>query len=142
MSPLLLSADVERSVAFYRSLGFEERFALRRIGQSRYFCELAFGASSHPLVMLLDRTHWRFQADLQRQPLGAGVLIYVPVTDAAAYRDAIARALPAVEELQSLYYGREFVVEDPDGYRIAFFEAYPGGERLPNGVVSETYPCG
>lgn len=131
---LLMVENAERSLDFYRSLGFQEEMVLRFEGRI-YFGEMSYqGRGSGHLLMVLEKTWWNFADDMAVPAKGAGVLIYVPVENLDAVYRALPTSAPIMYPLTDLYYGREFVVRDPDGYKIAFFQGHEQGERLMEGM--------
>lgn len=113
--PSLLSADLDRTVAFYERMGFQRtgrypnRDAPRWIELSRDGIALQFYAE--PSKGMPDR------------PALSGT-IYIACDNV----DALAEGLRGVLELEwgpeTMDYGqREFAIRDPDGYIIAFAQA-------------------
>lgn len=109
--------DIRRSVAFYRSLGFE---LLRDDGQ---FVELTW--EGHRLFL-------EQRAALGPEPAGApsfrgtNVRVMVPDVDACW---ALVQAIgaPIVAPIGDRYYGlRDFTIVDPDGFGIRFASRPPG----------------
>ena len=133
VNPLLRVSDIERSVDAFEQFGFAKVMSLSYHDRP-YFVEMRHAdETGDGVVMLLDQGWW--QQDGGRDgAVAGGVLLYVPVEDIAGWWARL-QALPAVvDELREHYYGREFVVQDPDGFRLAFFQPYPEGERLGRGV--------
>lgn len=120
-------SDVGASTAFYREVGFCEVITLAR-DEIPYFVEMQH-VSEPPgtVLMLLDHACWDF-ASTHRSD---GVVLYLGVSDVDDWWSRLS-SHPAVERpLQVRYYGREFVMCDPDGTRLAFFQPHADGERLP-----------
>jgi len=123
--PELYCSDLERSVAFYVGvLGFivayerpEERFVyLQREGAE---------------LMLEQPTGRTFLAADLEHPYGRGINLQIEVTDVASlYAVVQAAAWPVFLQLETRWYrrdavllgNRQFVVQDPDGYLLRFFE--------------------
>jgi len=123
--PELYCSDLERSVAFYVGvLGFtvayerpEERFVyLQREGAQ---------------LMLEQPTGRTFLAADLEHPYGRGINLQIEVTDVASLYAAVqAAAWPVFLQLETRWYrrdevllgNRQFVVQDPDGYLLRFFE--------------------
>jgi catechol 2,3-dioxygenase-like lactoylglutathione lyase family enzyme len=123
--PELYCSDLERSVAFYVDiLGFavayerpEERFAyLHREGAE---------------LMLEQPTGRTFLTAALEHPYGRGINLQIEVADVTALYAAVqAAAWPVFLELETRWYrrtnvllgNRQFVVQDPDGYLLRFFQ--------------------
>jgi catechol 2,3-dioxygenase-like lactoylglutathione lyase family enzyme len=123
--PELYCSDLARSVAFYVGvLGFavayerpEERFAyLQREGAE---------------LMLEQPTGRTFLAAELEHPYGRGINLQIEVADVASLYAAVqAAAWPVFLQLETRWYrrdevllgNRQFMVQDPDGYLLRFFE--------------------
>ncbi|HEY1294898.1 MAG TPA: VOC family protein [Chloroflexota bacterium] len=123
--PELYCFDLERSVAFYVDvLGFavayerpEDRFVyLQREGAE---------------IMLEQPTGRAFLTAELEHPYGRGINLQIEVADVVALYAAVqAASWPVFLELETRWYrrtdillgSRQFVVQDPDGYLLRFFE--------------------
>lgn len=126
--PELSVSDARTSVAFYTNiLGFslrydrpEEGFAfLDRDGVQIMLDQVGVGRDFDPLLKTLA------------QPWGRGVNLQIRVTDVAVLLAALAHAnWPLVLPVEDRWYrqdkvmvgNRQFVVADPDGYLLRFFQ--------------------
>jgi catechol 2,3-dioxygenase-like lactoylglutathione lyase family enzyme len=124
--PELQVFDLELSLAFYEAAGFEvayerphERFVMLRRGAVAIMLEEAFGPGRR-----------LGSAELQR-PLGRGMNLQIEVESASDLYSALVRLGHAMQvELEDAWYrvgdqqvGQvQFVVADPDGYLLRFFE--------------------
>ena len=138
MNILLRVRDAGRSLDFYRALGFEEQMLLLAGGRL-YYGEMTLPDPRAGAIMFLERDRWAIDEDDGDVRAGAGQVLYLPVDDV----DAVRARLPdeaVVQGPRDEYYGRELVVRDPDGFRIAFLQVWPGGERLPEGVEAWKRP--
>jgi catechol 2,3-dioxygenase-like lactoylglutathione lyase family enzyme len=106
MSPV---ADVERSIAFYEQLGFEERNRFEEDGTLHW----AYLSSGDALLMLS-------RADEPVEPAQQGMHFYVYVEDVKRYHSELADKGIEVGPIETRFYmpGGEFEVRDPDGYRL------------------------
>jgi catechol 2,3-dioxygenase-like lactoylglutathione lyase family enzyme len=123
--PELVCSDLARSLDFYVGvLGFavvfertEERFAyLEREGAE---------------LMLEQPTARRFVAGDLETPYGRGLNLQIEVSDVEAlYQTVRAKGVRLFLELEDRWYrrdgelrgSRQFVVQDPDGYLLRFFQ--------------------
>ena len=138
VNPLLRVNEVERSIRAYETFGFSPVMSLSHRGRP-YFVELRHAEETgNGVVMLLDRTWWRQGGE--GGGATEGFVLYVPVRDVAAWWARLRDKPSVIEALRPHYYGREFVLEDPDGFRLAFFQAHPAGECLAEGVEKWTAP--
>jgi len=124
LTPNLIVADVDRSVAFYRDvLGFtvgmkvpDESplvFAGMQCGDVEIFLNSAEAAyAEYPAFK--DR------------PIGGTLTQFIHVTSIRAMHEALAGTVNIVMPLEKKWYGvTEFAITDPDGYIITFAEQEP-----------------
>lgn len=110
----LFVGDIDRSLAFYRSLGFDvakryDDYVLIRRGDIR----LALQGDAHAVA----GPHY-FTPHIGRTPRGTGVEISIQVADVdAEHIRAKTAGLTIVKGIQDRPWGaRDFRVADPDGY--------------------------
>jgi uncharacterized glyoxalase superfamily protein PhnB len=125
LTPNLLVASVERSLAFYvDTLGFERgmtvpdaspfAFASVTSGPIEIFFNDAAGAVKEYPVF----------AD---KPIGCTGTLFIEVQGIDALHDRLKPAATIVMPIETKFYGmREFAIEDPDGYVITFAERVNG----------------
>jgi uncharacterized glyoxalase superfamily protein PhnB len=124
LTPNLLVASVERSLAFYvGTLGFERgltvpdqppfAFASVTSGPVEVFFNDAVGAvEEYP--------------GFAGKPIGATGTLFIEVEGVDALHDRLAPSAKIVMPIVTQFYGmREFAVADPDGYVITFTERTP-----------------
>ena len=108
--PMLSVADVERSIAFYRHLGFE-------IGNT-FACE----GETKPSWAWLQCGNAQLMLAASSEPLAAKhtVLLYVYTDDVAAARASLIEATLTPGEIATPFYAPhgEFEIIDPDGYIV------------------------
>jgi catechol 2,3-dioxygenase-like lactoylglutathione lyase family enzyme len=123
--PELCCSDLRRSLAFYIDLlGFTLRFARP---EERFAYLDREGAE----IMLEQPTGRTFFVGELQYPYGRGVNFQIEVADVASlYAAAKASPWPIFLELEDRWYrqdelalgNRQFVIQDPDGYLLRFFE--------------------
>ena len=141
--PELLCSSLERSLHFYTEvLGFsvlyarpEERFAyLDREGAQ---------------IMVEQPTGRAFLAGELAYPYGRGINLQIEVSDVKSlYSQARAAGSVLYLDLEDRWYrrdetllgNRQFVVADPDGYLLRFFEDL-GQRQSPGDSVTSTLPA-
>ena len=121
LTPNLIVADVERSLAFYRDvLGFTVEqtvpdapplvFAIVRSGPVEVYLN-APGPAVEEYPAFKDR------------PIGGTLTLFLRVTGIRAAYEALRTRVPIEMPLEKKWYGvTEFACTDPDGYVITFAE--------------------
>jgi uncharacterized glyoxalase superfamily protein PhnB len=121
LTPNLLVANVERSLAFYVDvLGFERGMTVPE--ESPYvFASMTSGAVE---VFLNDAAAAvKEYPAFAGRPLGATGTMYIEVEGVDALHDRVKPMVKIVMPLVTQFYGvREFAFEDPDGYVMTFAE--------------------
>jgi catechol 2,3-dioxygenase-like lactoylglutathione lyase family enzyme len=126
LTPNLLVANVERSLAFYEDvLGFERGFSVPE--QSPFVFASVNGG---PVEIFFNDAAGAIKEypGFGGKPLGATGTIYLEIDGIDALHDRLEAAnVPIVMPLATQFYGmREFAIEDPDGYVITFAERVNG----------------
>ena len=124
LTPNLLVADVERSLAFYTNvLGFERGFTVPE--QSPF----VFGSVvSGPIEIFFNEreTAAKEYPAFAGKPLGMSGTMFIELQGSGHIErllDRLKRTVPIVMDLVTQWYGvKEFAIADPDGYVITFAE--------------------
>jgi catechol 2,3-dioxygenase-like lactoylglutathione lyase family enzyme len=114
MSPLLLVADIDRSIEFYtKKLAFKVDFRYEDFycGIIRDDCSIHL-KSGRPSVE--ERKNRRSNEDLD--------IIFSVEGVEKFYDEMLHRSTEVVQPLRVMPYGKEFYIADPDGYIIGFTE--------------------
>jgi uncharacterized glyoxalase superfamily protein PhnB len=124
LTPNLLVASVERSLAFYvDTLGFargmtvpdESPFAFASVTGDAveiFFNDAAGAVKEYP--------------GFAGKPIGATGTLFIEVEGVDALHARLGPAVKIVMPIETKFYGmREFAIEDPDGYVITFAERVP-----------------
>jgi uncharacterized glyoxalase superfamily protein PhnB len=122
LTPNLLVANVERSLAFYEDvLGFERGFSVPE--QSPFVFASVNGG---PIEIFFNDAAVAIKEypAFAGKPLGTTGTMYIEIEGVDALHDRLESAnVPIVMPLATQFYGmREFAIEDPDGYVITFAE--------------------
>jgi uncharacterized glyoxalase superfamily protein PhnB len=122
LTPNLLVANVERSLAFYTgTLGFEPGMTVP--GESPF---VFASVSSGPVEIFFNdaATAVKEYPGFGGKPLGATGTLFIEVEGVDALDDRLkASRVKVVMPIETKFYGmREFAIEDPDGYVITFAE--------------------
>jgi lactoylglutathione lyase len=124
LTPNLLVANVERSLAFYENvLGFERGFTVPE--QSPFVFASVTGG---PVEIFFNDAAGAIKEypAFGGKPIGATGTMYIEVEGVDALHDRLKATVPIVMPLVKQFYGmREFAIEDPDGYVITFAERVP-----------------
>ena len=121
LTPNLVVADVDRSVAFYRDvLGFEVQITVPEASP------FVFAAVTHGNVEVFlnarDVAVAEYPAFMDR-PVGGTLTLFMEVSGVEAAHEALAAKVQIVMPLEKKWYGStEFAFLDPDGYVITFAE--------------------
>ena len=114
-SNLLYAGDLDRTQDFYRRLGFEveraEDGVRVKLGDFRLF--------------FVDENKTLIKNESGKTPKGLGVYIYVEVEDVDQHFKFLKDdgVEPRTEPKTWPWGKREFVVRDPDGYKLVFYSA-------------------
>ena len=121
LTPNLLVANVERSLAFYENtLGFARGmtvpdaspFAFASVTSGSveiFFNDAVAAAKEYPAFA--------------GRPIGATGTLFIEVEGVDALHDRLKSSLKIVMPIVTQFYGmREFAIEDPDGYILTFAE--------------------
>lgn len=112
--------DIDRSLKFYRALGFRATSASKDAQGRTWYADLERDGAELGLGNIPSATDDEFHAWVST-PLGAGVVVYLTVKDVDGIFEAARKAGAAVEvEPEERSYGRVATVNDPDGYVLTF----------------------
>lgn len=110
--------DLSKTVKFYETLGFEfkKREANHATGYSNWFWIDFLSVNKE------DKPKFKEEANLNNK--GAGLYIYLSVDNVDEfYRHLLSRGLKPSSEPRDWPWGnREFVIRDPDGYKLVIFK--------------------
>ncbi len=121
LTPNLLVASVERSLAFYiDTLGFERGLTVPE--QSPF---VFASVTSGPIEIFFNdaATAVKEYPAFGGKPLGATGTMFIELEGVEALHDRLRSSVKIVMPLVTQFYGmREFAIEDPDGYVVTFAE--------------------
>ena len=121
VTPNLIVADVERSMAFYRDiLGFTVETTVP--DASPYVFAIL---RSGPVEVYLNAPGPAFEEYpvLNGRPIGATLTLFIRITGIQAAYESLKTRVNVVMPLEKKWYGpTEFACTDPDGYVITFAE--------------------
>lgn len=125
LTPNLLVASVERSLAFYvDTLGFERGMTVP--DQAPF----AFGSvTAGPVEIFFNDAAGAVKEypGFAGKPIGATATLFIEVNGVNALHDRLELRAKVVMPIETKFYGmREFAIEDPDGYVITFAERVNG----------------
>ncbi|MCU1382505.1 MAG: hypothetical protein JWL71_1202 [Acidobacteria bacterium] len=126
LTPNLLVASVERSLAFYvGTLGFARGMTVPDASPF-VFASVVRGPVEIFLNDAVGAVH-EYPA-FAGKPLGCTGTLFIEVEGIDALHDHLNGAVTIVMPIETKFYGmREFAIEDPDGYVITFAERTANG---------------
>jgi catechol 2,3-dioxygenase-like lactoylglutathione lyase family enzyme len=123
MSVMLNVENVDRSLRFYKSLGFEVRWKWKGEDKALDYAGVGIGDAVIALGRIPKnrREMEKDYAEWVSTPLGAGVIVTVELKPVEkVYRRAQKAKAPVDSPLSKRPYGTAFMITDPDGYVIRF----------------------
>ncbi len=122
--------DVDRSVRFYRALGFTTRWEWKGEDGKLSYAGVGIGGAVIALGRIWTGEGGGEYRDYQKwvsTPLGAGVIVNVELRNVEGVYAKAKKARATIESrLRSWPYGMAFTINDPDGYVVKFLR--PKGE--------------
>lgn len=111
-SLLFYSKSLTKTSEFYKKLGFSIENKVGMVGFRVNWFEVNF----------IDKTHSTFKSGFDGEK-GRGMFVYIKVDDVDEfYKKIVKKGIKPYGEPKNWPWGnREFVVKDPDGYRLVFF---------------------
>lgn len=111
-SLLFYSNDLKKTFKFYKTLGFDVE---NKDGMVSFYVNWF-------QITFIDKEHSEFKQGFEGE-LGRGMFTYVKVDDVDEfYKFVVGKGIKPVSKPKDWPWGnREFVVKDPDGYRLVFF---------------------
>ena len=124
LTPNLLVADVERSLAFYTNvLGFERGFT---VPEQSPFVFGSVASGSIEIFFNERETAAKEYPAFAGKPLGMSGTMFIELQGSGHIErllDRLKRTVPIVMDLVTQWYGvKVFAIADPDGYVITFAE--------------------
>jgi catechol 2,3-dioxygenase-like lactoylglutathione lyase family enzyme len=110
--------DIEKTAAFYETLGFQfEKREANHISLRLNWFWIDF----HPQNKE-EKKEFQKEANLANK--GAGMFLYISVDDVDEFYNGLLREglKPSSEPRDWPWGNREFVIRDPDGYKLVFFK--------------------
>lgn len=112
--------DIDKSLDFYRSLGFRVTGAWKDDAGKTAWAELTLQGADLGLGHIASNDEKEFR-DWVSTPLGAGVIVYFSLGNVDRIWERIRGKGYTVEmPLTDRPYGRMFTLNDPDGYVVSF----------------------
>ena len=116
--------DVDRSVNFYRSLGFTTRWKWRGDDGKLAYAGVGIGGAVIALGRIIPGGgggEYRNYREWVSSPLGAGVIVNVELRGVERLYARAKKTKAKIESrLREWPYGTAFTINDPDGYVVKF----------------------
>jgi len=121
LTPNLLVANVERSLAFYTdTLGFERGLT---VPEQSPFVFASVTSGSIEIFFNDAATAVKEYPAFGGKPLGASGTMFIELEGVDVLHDRLQSSAKHWMPLETKFYGmREFAIEDPDGYVVTFAE--------------------
>ena len=130
LSAMFNVKDVDRSVDFYRQLGFDVRWEWKDDDGTRSYAGVGIGGAVIALGRIPKRRGGGMGAEYAKWvggTLGGGVIVTVELRGVETiYARAKKAKAPIESPLSKRPYGTAFMINDPDGYVVRFLR--PVGE--------------
>jgi catechol 2,3-dioxygenase-like lactoylglutathione lyase family enzyme len=110
--------DLERTAEFYEAIGF--RRGKEEPDRVTFYVNWFFVT----FIAQDQETDAEWKKDAKLKTKGSGLFLYIKVDDIEEFhKSAVANGMEPVSEPEVRPSGnREFVLRDPDGYKLAFFQ--------------------
>jgi len=125
LTPNLVVANVERSLAFYvDTLGFARGMT---VPEQSPFVFASVTSGSVEIFLNDAATAITEYPSFAGKPIGATGTMFIEMEGIDAFHDAVKPKVKITMPIVTQFYGmREFAIEDPDGYVITFAERQNG----------------
>jgi catechol 2,3-dioxygenase-like lactoylglutathione lyase family enzyme len=116
---ILLAKDLEKATEFYQTLGFEFKKRVKDVSATAYLNWFWIELLREDKIVTEA-----FKDDVAVSRRGAGQYIHISVENVDDfYNGLLAKGLKPASEPKNYPWGsREFVISDPDGYKLVFFK--------------------
>jgi catechol 2,3-dioxygenase-like lactoylglutathione lyase family enzyme len=110
--------DLKKTAVFYEMLGFEIK--KKEAGHVKMYSNWFW----IDFVPISKETKSEFQKEAQMEHKGGGLYVYLSVDSVdQVYKELLAKGFKPSSEPRDWPWGnREFVIRDPDGYKLVFFQ--------------------
>jgi len=121
LTPNLIVADIERSLAFYRDvLGFS---VVATVFKTTPYVFVIVRSGPVEVYLNAPAPATEEYPSLRGRPIGGSLTLFVRITGIRAAYESLKTCVPIEMPLEKKWYGvTEFACTDPDGYVITFAE--------------------
>lgn len=119
--PHILARDLQALTEYYMPLGFEVRNIIQEADEILFF-ELLFEDQEDQAIHFSTTDFWPIKEQKAEVTNQNATIIYIEVKDANLYFEEIKNKSKVLTGLSKTHFNEmQFVVEDPEGNKIAFF---------------------
>jgi uncharacterized glyoxalase superfamily protein PhnB len=120
LSPNIFVEDMQKTIAFYKVLGFEVVLTVPEMGTDLVWAMLQNGG-----VTMMFQTFESLENELPKilRTNGASQLLYIKLKNIHAFFDGLKDMVTILKPLETTFYGAiEFSIVDNNGYVLTFAE--------------------
>jgi len=116
---IFIVKDLNKSAAFYKTLGFEFKKDIPGVAKTAYLNWFWIELLLEDKIVTNE-----FRHDIKATKKGAGQYIHISVENVDEYyKELVKKELKPLSEPNDYSWGnREFIIKDPDGYKLVFFK--------------------
>ncbi len=120
LTPNIFVRDMERSITFYETLGFQ--LTMHVPDEKPYVWAMLSCGSVSMMIQSFESLGTELP-EIDRTQNGGSLLMYIRTTGIRAFFESIKNKVEVVKGLEKTFYGAtEFTVKDADGFLLTFAE--------------------
>lgn len=120
LTPNIFVRDIQKSIAFYESLGFATAMT---VPDAPPFVWAMLRCGSVSVMLQSMESLGNDLQEIDRTRSGGSLLFYISIKSIREFFESINKKVPVVKGLEKTFYGAtEFTIADPDGFLLTFAE--------------------